>query len=135
METQELAKGTDGRLLYFGSWKNSLDDLGNINSKKVRRSCEIFFRAKNKKIITDIVVAIPSTIKNCVDNTPLKKIPIGKKVKFIAGDPMEFEGKEMGVVKIEGYEHLQIEIIPGKLYFYSWIDPDTKKCKCLKVVS
>ena len=135
MEEQKLAKGTDGRLLYFGSWKNSLDDLGNISSKKVRRSCEIFFRAKNKKIITDTVVAIPTTIKNCVDNTPLKKIPTGKEVKFIAGDPMEFKGTAMGVVNIEGYEHLQIEIIHGKLYFYSWIDPFTKKCKLLRVVS
>lgn len=124
METKELARGNE-RLYYYGSMPECFDCLKRVNFCEASSEFLIFFRAKNKKTITDNVVVVKGT---CVNDTPLDEISIGKAVEFIAGDPMNFIGIATGIVKIEKGNFLEIEIIPGELYLYSRINDATNTC-------
>ena len=130
MEIKELAKGINKKLKYYEFFSENLDNLRKIARRKTIW-LYIFFRAENKKLITDNVVSVE---RGRAGHTLFNEIPIGKKVIFIAGNAMGFEGTAIGVIRIKEVRYLQIEIIPGKLYFYSYIN-GSSKCQLLEIVS
>jgi|GEM_PF-3095406 hypothetical protein len=89
-----------------------------------------FFKAASIKTIRENCKIIEG---KCAKATSLEKFEVGKKYKFKVGDPFTFIGTVTGKVKFSGEDHLEIEIIPNDLYFYSYIDP-VQECRWLEIL-
>lgn len=128
MKTNELARGAR-RLYYYELLPADLGGLIRFNLWEAKCS-DLFVRAISVKIIRSNVFRVKG---NCVGNTPLNKIPIGKEMEFIIGDPARVKGTATRIVEIGGYKYLEIRLVPGALYLYSRVI--LEKCQFLEVAS
>ena len=88
-----------------------------------------FFEAENTQILLSNVY-FPD--EKSAGETCLSRVRKRKQIKVKIAGPAVIEGIPVDIVyfgsdwKDENYYYLRMEIIPGKLYCYSWIDKVTK---------
>lgn len=127
MKIKKLAEG-NGELYYFApvSWR--LDKLKRINFHEVL-NWGTLFRTRREIIVMGIdrLVQIEKG-KISANELFFDEVSMGKEVEFIAGSSIKIRGTAIGAVKLEGQNYLEIEIIPGELYCYAWIDSENRCC-------
>lgn len=113
--------------------------IGEIRRSQARENAT-FFEAQDKEILAG---AISFSDKKTARITDLKKIARGARIKIKVCFGAVFEGIPLDVVYLgnqwQGSNdyYLRTEIIPGKLYCYSWIDRDGKgggKCVSFEIM-
>lgn len=127
MKIKKLAKGNK-ELHYFVPLFWRLDKLVRIDFHEVLRR-GTFFRTRIETIVmgTDKLAQIKKR-KISANELFFDKVLMGKEVEFIAGESIKFRGTAIAVVKLQGYNYLEIEIIPAELYCYAWINNENRCC-------
>ena len=118
------------RLYYYRLQNDDLLLIKKVSGRYCSESEPTFFKADSIKTIKENCKEIEG---ECVDDMALEKFEIGKKYRFKAGDPFTFIGVVKGEVEFFGDRHLEIEIVPKKLYFYSYID-EIEVCDGLEIL-